>query len=70
MAGAALPTIPQVAHAAEVSYWTVRRYIDRGVIEAYRDQAGQFRCEPGAAAKVRRHILAHGGPGGRPLARA
>ena len=62
-----LPTIPQVAEAADVSYWTVRRYITRGIVEAYRDRSGQLRCEPEAAAKVRAHFRAHGGPGGRAL---
>lgn len=63
----ALPTIPQVAADAKVSYWTVRRYVERGVLVAYRDQRGQFRLEPDAAEKVRRHYREQGGPGGRPL---
>lgn len=63
----ALPTIPEVAAAAGVSYWTVRRYVRRGVVTAYRDQRGQLRLEPEAAEKVRQRYRAHGGPGGRPL---
>ncbi len=62
-----LPSIPEVAQTAGVSYWTVRRYIARGVIEAYQDSTGQYRCEPDAADKVREHFRAHGGPGGRAL---
>ena len=67
MANINLPTIRQVADEAEVSVVTVRRYIDRGVIEVYKDARGWIRCEPDAAEKVRAHFLAHGAPGGRPL---
>jgi predicted site-specific integrase-resolvase len=62
-----LPTIREVADEAGVSYWTVRRYAHRGVIETYRDAAGRWRCEIGAVVKVRRHHRNHGAPGGRPL---
>lgn len=67
MVSASLPTIRQVATEARVSVGTVRRYIDRGVIDVYRDARGWIRCEADAAERVRAHFLAHGAPGGRPL---
>lgn len=62
-----LPTIQEVAAAAGVSHWTVRRYIENEVIAAYKDRRGRVRCEPEAAEKVREQFLTHGGPGGRPM---
>lgn len=62
-----LPTIKEVAVAAGLSYWTIKRYGRKGIIALYRDAAGRWRCEPGAAAKAKRHYRAHGAPGGRPL---
>lgn len=62
-----LPTIRQVAIEVDLSKITVRRYINIGVIEVFRDRHGWIRCEPGAAEKVRAHFLAHGAPGGRPI---
>ena len=67
MAKTSLPTIRQVSAEARVSVGTVRRYIELGVIDVYRDARGWIRCEADAAKKVRAHFLAHGAPGGRPL---
>lgn len=64
-----LPTIREVAAEARVSTWTVRRYIERGVIEVYTDRHGRLRFSPDAAARVREHFEAHGAPGGRPIPR-
>lgn len=62
-----LQTIREVATEAGVSHWTVRRYIARGLLEVFKDQRGRIRCQPNAAEKVRKHFLAHGAPGGRPI---
>lgn len=62
-------TIRQVAIAAGVAELTVRRYIKRGVIDAFRDDRGRFLMRPDAPKKVREHLLEHGGPGGAPLRR-
>ena len=67
MAYSKLPTIRQVATEVGLSKITVRRYIEIGVIEVFRDRHGWIRCEPDAADKVRTHFLAHGAPGGRPI---
>ena len=62
-----LLSLKEVAQAAGVSVWTVRRYIARGVIAAHKNQRGWIRLEADAAEKVRAHFLVHGAPGGRPI---
>ena len=64
-----LITLPEAAHAAGVSYWTVRRYVRRQIIEALRDHRGQWRVDRSAVEVIQRHHRNHGGPGGRPLIR-
>lgn len=67
MSDSDLLSLKEVAEQAGVSTWTVRRYIARGVIAAYKNQRGWIRLEADAGDKVRAYFLAHGAPGGRPV---
>lgn len=69
MANTNFLTIRQVADEAGVSEITVRRYAKHGVVKIFRDEKHQIWLKPDAPLKVREHLFAHGGPGGRPLPR-
>lgn len=61
------PNLAAAARDAQLSYWTMRRYAERGVFVIRRDEHDRIECEPEAPAKARAHYLANGGPGGRPV---
>ena len=60
-------TIQEIAQKARVSEKTIRRYAKNNVFAWVQDPQGRIRCEPGVVEKVREHLFAHGGPGGRPI---
>ena len=60
-------TVKQVSAQANCTDGTVRKYMRRGVIEGLRDPRGRLSFDEDAPKKVRGHMAAHGGPGGRSL---
>ena len=60
-----MPTITEAASLTGASHWTIRRYLKLGIIESILD-GNQKRLKPGSIGKIRKRLLEHGGPGGRP----